>query len=68
VRMVVVVPFLNEAEQLPAVLASLERQKCVPDQLLLVDDGSSDSSPEIAAEFARTHAYATLLRRPVRPR
>jgi hypothetical protein len=34
---------------------------------VLVDDGSSDDSYALAAEFARRHAYATALRRPPRP-
>jgi biofilm PGA synthesis N-glycosyltransferase PgaC len=64
VRLVVVVPFLNEEEHLPALLASIEQQTRPPDELLLVDDGSTDRSPEIAADYA----MARVLRRPVRPR
>jgi hypothetical protein len=37
------------------------------DELLLVDDGSTDSSPELADAFAAEHGYARVLRRPVRP-
>jgi glycosyltransferase involved in cell wall biosynthesis len=66
-RLVVVVPFLNEQEHLSSLLASVARQQRPPDRLVLVDDGSSDHSPEIAATFAREHPYATLLRRPRRP-
>ena len=66
-KLVVVVPFLNEEEHLPKMLASIGRQERLPDRLVLVDDGSTDGSPGIAAEFAADHPYATLLRRPVRP-
>ena len=64
----VVVPFLNEAVLLPRFLESLAAQTKLPDELLLVDDGSDDGSSEIAAAFAREHSYARFLRRPPRPR
>jgi poly-beta-1,6-N-acetyl-D-glucosamine synthase len=68
VRVVVVIPFLNEEEHIAPLLASIAAQERVPDRLVLVDDGSTDRSPEIAADFVAGHPYATLLRRPVRPR
>jgi biofilm PGA synthesis N-glycosyltransferase PgaC len=66
-RIAIVVSFLNEERHLPRLLASLERQTEPPDQLLLVDDGSSDDSIQIAERFAGRVPYATLLRRPPRP-
>jgi poly-beta-1,6-N-acetyl-D-glucosamine synthase len=65
--MVIIVPFFNEERFLPAFLSSLERQERRPDRLVLVDDGSSDGSPAIAAAFAERHAWATLLTRPPKP-
>lgn len=62
-----VVPFLNEREHLPAFLASIDAQTRRPDRLVLVDDGSTDGSAELAQEFARGHPYARALRRPPRP-
>ena len=41
-RLVVVVPFLDEADHLPVFLASIEAQQRPPDELLLIDDGSTD--------------------------
>jgi hypothetical protein len=67
VRIAVIVPFLDEARHLPALLASLAAQVRLPDRLVLVDDGSSDASPAIADAFARRHAYATTVRLPIRP-
>jgi glycosyltransferase involved in cell wall biosynthesis len=67
-QLVVIVPFLDEQGHLPALLASIARQTRLPDRLILVDDGSSDASAELAHEFAQTHRYASLLRREVRPR
>jgi glycosyltransferase involved in cell wall biosynthesis len=66
VILAVCVPFLNEREYLPEFLASLAAQTRQPDRLLLVDDGSTDGSHDVAAEFAGGHDWATLLRRPPR--
>ena len=65
-RLAVVIPFLDEARLLPELLASIAAQTRPPDRLLLVDDGSRDRSPDLAAAFAREHEYARLERRPVR--
>ena len=66
-RLVIITAFLNEEEYLPRLLESMRRQQRPPDRLLLVDDGSTDGSSEIAREFAEAHSYATALRRPPRP-
>lgn len=66
-RIVIIVPFLNEEEHLDALLSAIERQRRSPDRLLLVDDGSDDRSLDIAERFVADHAYASVLRRPRRP-
>lgn len=66
-RFLVVIPFLNEERYLPATLASLAAQRRAPEQLLLIDDGSSDGSPALAEAFARERPWARALRRPPRP-
>lgn len=66
-RIVVIVPFLNEGRFLPTFLESVAAQSRRPDQLVLVDDGSTDGSAEIAEEFATHHPFAAALRRPLRP-
>ena len=63
---VVVVPFLNEAQYLQTFLDSVAAQTRPPDRLILVDDGSIDGSYEIASGFAERQSYATVLRRPPR--
>src|SRR4051794_23701967 len=65
-QLAVVVPFLNEAERLPVVLEAIAAQERPPDQLLLVDDGSTDGSAQITADFAGRHDYALALQRPTR--
>jgi poly-beta-1,6-N-acetyl-D-glucosamine synthase len=66
-RIVAIVPFLNEEQFLPRFLESVAAQTRPPDRLLLVDDGSSDRSHELASAFAEDHPYAVALRRPARP-
>lgn len=65
--LVIVIPFLNEQRYLNAMLESVAAQIRPPDRLVLVDDGSTDDSARIAAEFARHRDYATVLFRPPRP-
>jgi biofilm PGA synthesis N-glycosyltransferase PgaC len=66
VHIALVVPFLNEERNLPTVLDSISSQSRLPDRVLLVDDGSTDASSEIAAAFATEHGYADIARRPPR--
>jgi glycosyltransferase involved in cell wall biosynthesis len=61
-----VVMFLNEEQHLPRLFASLGQQQRRPDLLLLVDDGSTDRSADLAAAFAEIHTYSRVLRRPQR--
>jgi biofilm PGA synthesis N-glycosyltransferase PgaC len=63
---VAIAPFLNEEPFLPTFLESIEGQTLRPDRLLLVDDGSTDGSGQIAREFAARHDWALALQRPVR--
>jgi poly-beta-1,6-N-acetyl-D-glucosamine synthase len=65
-RLALIVPFLDEASLLPALLDSIATQERPPDHLLLVDDGSGDGSGAVAEAFAAQHAYAAALRRPPR--
>jgi poly-beta-1,6-N-acetyl-D-glucosamine synthase len=66
-RLAIVVSFLNERNYLPTLLDSIAAQSRLPDRLLLVDDGSTDGSGTLAEQFAATHPYARVVRRPERP-
>ena len=50
----IVVPARNEAESLPHLLASLVGQTPAPDQVIVVDDGSTDGTAEVARRFGAT--------------
>lgn len=65
--MLLICCFLNEASHLPQLLDSMRDQQRPPDRLVLVDDGSTDASAQIAERFAAEHDFALLLRRPQRP-
>ena len=64
---VVVIPFLNEHRHLQVFLDSLDAQERRPDLAVLVDDGSSDGSGEIAETFAAAREWVRVLYRPPRP-
>jgi glycosyltransferase involved in cell wall biosynthesis len=55
VSMSVVLPNFNHAERLPCALRALLRQSLPPDEILVVDDGSTDSSVRVIEEFARQY-------------
>ena len=65
-RIAIVVPFMNEERHLGDLLASMAAQTRLPDQLVLVDDGSTDGSPAVAHAFANRFAWASVARRPPR--
>ena len=52
-RVSVVVPARNEAESLPALLESLLQQSRPPDEILVVDAGSTDRTADVARGLAR---------------
>jgi glycosyltransferase involved in cell wall biosynthesis len=53
-RITVVVPVKDDAPMLEHCLASLKRQIRPADQLIVVDNGSSDDSAQVAARFGAT--------------
>ena len=57
----VVMPLFNHARFLERTLASLAAQTRLPDELVVVDDGSDDGSADLVAAFARTAPFPVTL-------
>ncbi|TFG89557.1 MAG: glycosyltransferase, partial [Gemmatimonadales bacterium] len=60
----VLVPTHNQAELLPATLDSLLAQTCPYWEAVVVDDGSTDSTPEVVAAYARRDPRIRAVRKP----
>jgi glycosyltransferase involved in cell wall biosynthesis len=58
----VVVPNFNHAEELPRSLHALLRQEPPPDEIIVVDDASTDASIHVIEKFARDHSTVRLVR------
>jgi glycosyltransferase involved in cell wall biosynthesis len=58
-----VTPARNEATRLPALASALTAQTLLPTAWVIVDDGSSDGTGELAEELAREHAWIRVIRR-----
>lgn len=52
IRVSLVIPVRNEAESLPALFDSIEAQTCPPDDVVIVDGGSSDGTADLARRLA----------------
>ncbi|MFE6852839.1 glycosyltransferase family 2 protein, partial [Streptomyces sp. NPDC057674] len=62
-RLSVIVPIYNVAQYLPACLNSLAVQTFQDLEVLMIDDGSTDESHAIAAEYAAKDARFRLIRK-----
>ncbi|MDP1545342.1 MAG: glycosyltransferase [Anaerolineales bacterium] len=47
----IIVPAYNAARTLPACLAALQRQTQLPDEIIVVDDGSQDQTAQVARAY-----------------
>ena len=56
----------NEEKVIEGTLRSVVAQTHLPVRWVIVDDGSSDRTPEIVADYATRHPWIVLLRRPQR--
>lgn len=65
-RCLVISPVRNEAAYLQRTIDSMIAQTVQPAAWLIVDDGSTDATPEIAARAAKQHPWIRLHRRPDR--
>ena len=62
-RLVVISPCRDEERFLPLTLKSVTAQTEPPALWLIVDDGSRDATPELAARYASEYPWIKLLRR-----
>ncbi|WP_037319136.1 glycosyltransferase family 2 protein [Salegentibacter sp. Hel_I_6] len=58
----IIIPAYNEAEFIGETLQSLLNQSFPADKIVVIDDGSSDSTPEIVSEFAKKHPEISLVK------
>ncbi len=60
----IIIPARNEAHNLPTLLKSITSQSVNPLEILVVDDGSSDDTADIARQFGATviipHRFPTV--------
>lgn len=62
-KYIVISPSRNEEEFLPGTIACMERQTVQPTQWVLIDDGSTDRTPEIMNAAAQRHRWITVVHR-----
>jgi glycosyltransferase involved in cell wall biosynthesis len=67
VRIAIVVPIRDEARWLPRFLGSLGDQERPPHEIVLVDDGSSDGSGDLASALTVSWPHARTVRLPPHP-
>lgn len=69
----VITPARDEADNLPRLAESLAAQHVIPLRWMIVDNGSTDGTPQVAADLADRHPWITVIsvpgeRDPVRGR
>lgn len=62
-RYVVITPCRNEEEYLPITIDTMVKQTILPSLWVIVDDGSTDSTPQLVEEAAAKHSWIKLHRR-----
>jgi glycosyltransferase involved in cell wall biosynthesis len=59
---VLVTPVYNEASLLPDLVASVGSQTVLPKRWVIVDDGSTDATPDILEQCAKEHGFIVIMR------
>ncbi|WP_043929972.1 bifunctional glycosyltransferase/CDP-glycerol:glycerophosphate glycerophosphotransferase [Bacillus sp. EB01] len=62
IKVSVITPVYNVEEYLRETLDSLVNQTCKEIEIIMVDDGSTDSSPEIIEEYAKKYSNVVFIR------
>ena len=63
-RLLIISPAKDEERYIETTIAALERQTVLPTLWIIVDDGSSDRTAEIADEAAGRHSWIKVIHRP----
>ena len=56
-------PCRNESDYMRITLDSVVNQSIKPDLWVIVDDGSSDATPQILAEYAEKYSFIKVITR-----
>lgn len=67
-RYVIISPCRNEADFMRQTLDTVIAQSELPAKWVIVDDGSTDATPQILAEYAALHSWITIVTRADRGR
>ena len=60
---VIIIPAYNEEEFIGRTLESLCNQVLIPSHLIVVDDGSSDATPEIVMQYTKKYPWIHLVQK-----
>ncbi|HEX4310723.1 MAG TPA: glycosyltransferase family A protein [Acidobacteriaceae bacterium] len=63
IQYVIISPVRDEEANLARTIESVIHQSITPTEWMIVDDGSSDKTAEIAESYARQHSWITVYRR-----
>jgi len=61
-RYYIIISFFNEGKHIQKTLDSFRKQTILPSKLLLIDDGSTDHSYEIASKISKETPWITLIK------
>lgn len=65
-RYVLITPSRNEARFIEQTLKSVVRQTVLPSKWVIVNDGSTDATAEIASRYAEQHSWIEIVNCPIR--
>jgi biofilm PGA synthesis N-glycosyltransferase PgaC len=65
-RIALITPLKDEEQYIEAMIESIVEQQVRPEKWLIIDDGSTDRTPEIVQEYCDKLSFIELLRLPVR--
>src|SRR6266481_3077788 len=63
---VLITPACNEARFIENTIQSVIKQTILPSKWVIVNDGSTDATPDIVAKYAAEHDWIELVNMPVR--